>query len=165
MSHTGCVANACPTATVLRSIHYSAILISERSHLVHLHLSFCRDNQGLSTIMTTPANGASSTLSLHSVDPHARRSFFRRFPATRESYGRSKEQEVLATVSGSADWQRVGKPYFRRDVVTGIVFRRAPASRLHPAGHITVCVPYEVAFLVAVRILDLHNLSLLSTDS
>lgn len=105
--------------------------------------------------MTAPANRSSSTVSLHSVDPHLRRSFYRRFPTTRESYNRSKEQEVLATISGSTDWQRVGKPYFRHDVITGIVFRGAPASRLSPACRITVCVPYEVAFHVAVRILNL----------
>jgi hypothetical protein len=101
------------------------------------------------------SNSKSFTLSLHSVDAHLRQSFSRRFPTSRESYARSKEREVLATFSQGADWQRVGKPYFRRDVVTGIVFRRAPA------GRITVCVPYEVTFHVAVRILGLQNLSLL----
>jgi hypothetical protein len=158
--HTGCVANACPTASVLRSIHYSAISTSEHSHLVHLHLSLRCINRGSPTVMTAPANIAPSDLFMYSVDPHLRRSFSRRFPTTRESYGRSKEQQVLAAVSRSTDWQRVGKPYFRRDVVTGIVFRRAPASRLLPAGRITVCVPYEVAFHVAVRIMDLRDLSL-----
>ena len=115
--------------------------------------------------MTAPANRSSSTVSLHSVDPHLMRSFYRRFLTTRESYNRTKEQEVLATISGSTDWQRVGKPYFRQDVVTGIVFRRAPASRSFPAGRITVCVPYEVTFHVAVRIVNLRSLYLLSVNS
>lgn len=105
--------------------------------------------------MTTSANSSFSTLSLLSTDPHLRRSFLRRFPTTRESYGRPREREVLAIISGSTAWRRVGKPYFRHDVITGIVFRGAPASRLSSACRITVCVPYEVAFHVAVRILNL----------
>jgi hypothetical protein len=115
--------------------------------------------------MTTPDNSSFSTLSLLSTDPHLRRSFLRRFPTTRESYGRPREREVLATISGSTAWRRVGKPYFRHDVITGIVFREAPASRLSPACRITVCVPYEVAFHVAVRTLNLSSLSLLSVNS
>jgi hypothetical protein len=115
--------------------------------------------------MSTPANSSFSTSSLLSTHPHSRRSFLRRFPTTRESYGRPKEREVLATISGSTAWRRVGKPYFRQDVVTGIVFRRAPASRLSPVCRITVCVPYEVTFHVAVRILNLCSLSLLSVNS
>jgi hypothetical protein len=139
---------------------------TQQYRLLSIRISFIsiyflrRINRGSPTVMTAPANSASSDLFVYSVDPHLRRSFSRRFPTTRESYGRSKEQQVLAAVSRSTDWQRVGKPYFRRDVVTGIVFRRAPASRLLPAGRITVCVPYEVAFHVAVRIMDLRDLSL-----
>ena len=115
--------------------------------------------------MTTPADSACSTWSLQSIDPHLRRSFFKRFPTTRESFSGVKKEEIFALISGNTDWKRVGKPYFRQDVDTGIVFRRAPASRLFPTGRITVCVPYEAAFHVAVRILNLSSLSLLSVNS
>lgn len=94
---------------------------------------------------------------IDSVDPQLKENFWRRFPKTRESYDRLKEQEVLKFVSGSVGWQRMGKPWFRRDAVTGVVFRRSPASRLHPTGRITVCVPYDLAIHVAVSISCPHK--------
>lgn len=100
--------------------------------------------------MVTSASHWPSTLFLQSVDPDLKRSFHGRFTKTRESYDMLKEREVTTVVAESSGWKRLGKPSFRRDVHTGIVFRRAPPSRLHPAGRITICVPHELSFDVAV---------------
>lgn len=101
-------------------------------------------------IMTTGADILPSAFFVQSVDLDLRQSFYRRFPKTRESYDKQKEEEIVAITSTSRKWQRVGKPFFRRDAATGIVFRRALPSRLYPTGRITVCVPYELSFNVAV---------------
>ena len=115
---------------------------------------------------TTTANASysSSELSVRSIDPDLECSFYRRFPKTRESYDRRKEQEVITMISQSKGWKCVGKPCFRRDASTGIVFRKVPPRRQHLTGHITACVPYELSFNVAVsqetstsRRLDITN--------
>lgn len=100
--------------------------------------------------MATGALDAPSTLFVQSTDPDLKRSFYRRFPKTRESYDRRKEEEIVAIVSESTVWKHVGKPCFRRHPSNGIVLRKAPSSKLHPTGHVTVCVPYELSFDVAV---------------
>lgn len=74
----------------------------------------------------------------------------RLFPKTRESYDIGKQHEVLKEVTGSSNWKRLGKPWFRQDAVTGIVYRKSPPSQSSPTGRITVCVPYEHELDVAV---------------
>lgn len=111
-------------------------------NIIHLHLAI--------PVMTSGTIHLPSTVSVQTVDPHLEGSFYRRFPRTRESYDKKKGREVLAVVSKSTDWKRIGRPYFRRDAVTGIVFRKAPSSRLYPTGRTTACVPYELSFNVAV---------------
>jgi hypothetical protein len=100
--------------------------------------------------MTANAIDSLSELSVRSINPDLERSFYRRFPKTRESYDRRKEQEVITMISQSKGWKCVGKPCFRRDASTGIVFRKAPPRRQHLTRHITACVPYELSFNVAV---------------
>lgn len=112
--------------------------------------------------MTAAVISPHTAASLKSGDRQLKQKFSRRFPRTREFYDGRKEQEVVAIVSGSTDWKRVGKPWFRQDAVTGIVFRRAPASRLYPTGRITVCVPREVAFHVTVSLQRLYSYSLMT---
>lgn len=100
--------------------------------------------------MTTGTTRSPSTFLVQSVDPHLERGFYRRFPRTRESYDKQKEREVLAVLSESTDWKRIGRPCFRRNAPSGIVLRKAQPSRLYPTGRTTACVPYELSFNVAV---------------
>lgn len=87
---------------------------------------------------------------MQSVILDLQQSFYRRFPKTRESYDKEKEREVIGVISTSSEWKRIGKPFFRREAATSIVFRKAPPSRLYPTGRITVCVPYDLSFNVAI---------------
>ena len=116
--------------------------------IIYVHLFTC----GLvALLMTTDLIHSFPPISIRSTNPYLEQSFYRRFPITRESYDKKKEREVLALISGNSDWKRVGRPFFRRDDLTGIVLRRAPPSRLFPKGRITACVPYELSFNVAVN--------------
>lgn len=86
----------------------------------------------------------------NATDAGVKRDFLRLFPRTRESYDVGRQHEVLKEVFASPDWKRFGKPWFTQDVVTRIVYRKSPPSRAKPTGRITVCVPYEYEFDVAV---------------
>lgn len=98
-----------------------------------------------------PANFAESLVtSFNATNPRVQRDFWRLFPKTRESYDIEKQQEVLKEVSGSSDWKRLGKPWFRQDAETGLVYRKSLPTRSRPTGRITVCVPYKHEFDIAV---------------
>ncbi|KAI7722753.1 hypothetical protein KC353_g225 [Hortaea werneckii] len=97
-----------------------------------------------------PANFAESLVtSFNATNPRVQRDFWRLFPKTRESYDIEKQQEVLKEVSGSSDWKRLGKPWFRQDAETGLVYRKSLPTRSRPTGRITVCVPYKHEFDIA----------------
>jgi hypothetical protein len=87
---------------------------------------------------------------LQSLDPRLSLTFFSRFRESRESYGEHKEREVLNLLCGDSGWKRLNKPWFKQDEITKIVYRRSPASRLHPDGRTTVCVPYGFTFAITV---------------
>lgn len=89
--------------------------------------------------------------SFNATDSGVRRDFLRLFPRTRESYDTGKQQEVLEELLSYCNWKRLGKPWFRQDAGTGIVYRKSPPSQSRPMGRITVCVPYEHEFDIAVR--------------
>ena len=103
------------------------------------------------TTSSVLANGTQSfVISFNATDAGVRRDFWRLFPKTRESYDIEKQQEVLKELLGSNNWKRLSKPWFRQDAVTGLVYRKSPGSQSKPMGRITVCVPYEHEFDIAV---------------
>jgi len=87
---------------------------------------------------------------LQSLDPCLSSAFFSRFRESRESYGEHREREVLNLLFGDSGWKRLNKPWFKQDETTKVVYRRSPASRLHPDGRATVCVPYRLTFTITV---------------
>lgn len=89
-------------------------------------------------------------MQLRSNDPNLPTTFYSLFRESRESYGVSRERQISALLDGSSDWKRFDKPWFRRDSLTGVVYRRSPATRLSPDGRVTICIPYKLAFFVAV---------------
>jgi hypothetical protein len=86
----------------------------------------------------------------HSHDHDLPTTFYNQFRESRESFGISREREVLDILDGSSGWKRLNKPWFKRGSRTGVIYRRSPATRLAPDGRITVCVPYKLTFVVAV---------------
>ena len=86
----------------------------------------------------------------HSHDPCLPTTFYSHFRESRESFGVSRERQVLGLLEGNSGWKRLGKPWFKRDSLTEIIYRRSPTTRRCPDGRTTVCIPYRLAFIVAV---------------
>jgi hypothetical protein len=57
---------------------------------------------------------------------------------------------VLNSLCGDSRWKRLNKPWFKQDEITEVVYRRSPASRLHPDGRTTVRIPYRLTFAITV---------------
>ena len=146
--HTGGSVNA--DAFLVTTVFYFLRLCILKCQGIHRSSCITHRKRRITYSMTTGAGLSTSALSMQSVVLDLQQSFYRRFPKTRESYDKNKEREVIGIVSTSSEWKQIGKPFFRRDATTSIVFRKAPPSRLFPMGRITVCVPYELSFNVAV---------------
>lgn len=83
---------------------------------------------------------------LYSSEPRVVSIFRASFPRTRESYGEVSEDYIARALNRAETWVRIGKPHYRQDLETGITYRKS-----HVNGRITVCVPYAMAFQIAVR--------------
>lgn len=99
---------------------------------------------------------------LHSHDPDLRTSFYNRFRESRESFGVSRERQVLSLPDGENEWKRLDKPWFKRDSLTGVIYQRSHPTRLSPDGRVTVCIPHGLAFVVAVSHGGFNDLCLLT---
>lgn len=99
---------------------------------------------------------------LHSHDPDLRTSFYNRFRKSRESFGLSRERQVLSLLDGENEWKRLDKPWFKRDSLTGVIYQRSHPTRLSPDGRVTVCIPHGLAFVVAVSHGGFNDLCLLT---
>lgn len=71
--------------------------------------------------------------------------FYTTFPSTRESYSRTAEQHLTKHLARNEAWTRIGKPYYKYDAKTRAVYRKS-----HQGHRITVCIPYVMAFQIAV---------------
>jgi hypothetical protein len=100
------------------------------------------------TLNTTTIPRFLSHLRSHDLD--LRTAFYNRFRESRESFGVSRERRVLNLLDGENGWKRLDKPWFKRDSLTGVIYRRSPPTHLSPDGRVTVCIPYRLAFVVAV---------------
>lgn len=100
--------------------------------------------------MAETATVSRTPLSLQSLDPCLSSTFFSRFRESRESYREYREREVLSLLCRDSGQKRLNKPWFKQDEITKIVYRRSPASRLHPDSRTTVCVPYKLTFAITV---------------
>jgi hypothetical protein len=110
-------------------------------------LSF-RTEQISATVETMSISRFPSYLSSH--DPDLPTAFYNRFRESRESFGVSRERQVLDLLGGDMGWKRLNKPWFKRDSLTEVIYRRSPTTRLSPNGRVTVCIPYRLTFVVAV---------------
>lgn len=146
--HTGGSISA--DASLVITVFYFLRLCISKCQGIYISSYFPHRKTRITYSMTTGAGLSTSALSMQSVVLDLQQSFYIRFPKTRESYDKEKEREVIGIISTSNKWKQIGKPFFRRDATTSIVFRKAPPSRLYPTGRITVCVPYELSFNVAV---------------
>jgi hypothetical protein len=87
---------------------------------------------------------------LHSHDPDLPIAFYNHFRESRESFGVSRERQVLDLLGGDMGWKRLNKPWFKRNSLTEVIYRRSPTTRLSPNGRVTVCIPYRLTFVIAV---------------
>lgn len=67
--------------------------------------------------------------------------FYSEFPSKRQSYTKTVAQHFTKHLAGNEAWQRIGKPSYKYDAKTQIVYRKA-----HQSHRVTVCIPYMMAF-------------------
>ena len=76
--------------------------------------------QILGTSNTTTIPRCLSHLRSHDLD--LRTAFYNRFRESRESFGVSRERQVLNLLDGEDGWKRLDKPWFKRDSLTGVIY-------------------------------------------